>query len=172
VYLVEGLARRAGVSKQTVSSLRSPTAKLPAGLDALSALDGELGPRRVDQTHAGDDEIDWGAAYSALEVIEQDLHDRGLSDPPPREGEVPAEEGTSTDREPRHSLTPGALSSNTPPSRSHRAALSGVFRGDPDGQSGPAGGVDYLRRLVGYAKLIERSLGLGAPAPAVEMCCV
>ena len=34
--------------------------------------------RLADEILAGDEEIDWGAAYSALEVIEQDLHDRGL----------------------------------------------------------------------------------------------
>ena len=35
--------------------------------------------RLVDEMLTGDGEIDWGAAYSALEVIEQDLHERGLN---------------------------------------------------------------------------------------------
>ena len=67
-----------------------PRARLPVGMEALSLLDGEavttlaatdhsvaLVLRLVDEMLAGDQEIDWGAAYSALEIIEQDLHDRG-----------------------------------------------------------------------------------------------
>jgi hypothetical protein len=34
--------------------------------------------RLIDLMLVGDNEIDWGAGYSALEAIEQDLHDRGL----------------------------------------------------------------------------------------------
>jgi hypothetical protein len=68
-----------------------PRARLPAGMEALSDLDGEvvtalaatdpgvaLVLRLVDEMLAGEEQIDWGAAYSALEVIEHDLHDRGL----------------------------------------------------------------------------------------------
>lgn len=68
-----------------------PRAKLPVGIEALSALGGEsvaalagmnrsvaLVLRLVDEMLRGEEEIDWGAAYSALEAIEQDLHDRGL----------------------------------------------------------------------------------------------
>jgi hypothetical protein len=60
--------------------------------EALSVLDGEavtmlaatdhsiaLVLRLVDEMLAGDEEIDWGAAYSALEIIEQDLHERGMN---------------------------------------------------------------------------------------------
>lgn len=67
-----------------------PRPKMPKGLDAINALEGEavatlaaanprvaLVLRLVDDMLAGDDEIDWGAAYSALEVIEHDLHTRG-----------------------------------------------------------------------------------------------
>lgn len=69
-----------------------PRARLPVGVEALSVLDGDtvtmlaatdhsvaLVLRLVDAMLAGDEEIDWGAAYSALEAIEQDLHDRGLN---------------------------------------------------------------------------------------------
>lgn len=68
-----------------------PKARLPIGMEVLSILDGEavtmlaatdrsvaLVLRLVDEMLAGDEEIDWAAAYSALEVMEQDLHDRGL----------------------------------------------------------------------------------------------
>jgi hypothetical protein len=67
-----------------------PRDRLPVGLEALSVLQGgvitrlatidrsvALVLRLVDGMLAGDAEIDWGAAYSALEVIEQDLRDRG-----------------------------------------------------------------------------------------------
>jgi hypothetical protein len=67
-----------------------PRPPAPIGLDDVNALDGEavtalaaenpdvaLVLRLVDDMLAGDDEIDWRAAYSALEVIERDLHDRG-----------------------------------------------------------------------------------------------
>lgn len=68
-----------------------PRAKLPVGMEALSVLNGEavtmLGAtdhsvglvlRLVDGMLSGDEQIDWGAAYSALEVIEQDLRERRL----------------------------------------------------------------------------------------------
>lgn len=68
-----------------------PRARLPVGIEALTDLDGvaiamlasvdhhvALVLRLVDEMLAGEEEIDWGAAYSALEVIEQDLKERGL----------------------------------------------------------------------------------------------
>jgi hypothetical protein len=74
-----------------VEQLGHQRPELPAGLDAINALDGEavanlaatnpsvaLVLRLIDEMLVGDEEIDWGAAYSALEVIEHDLHDRGL----------------------------------------------------------------------------------------------
>jgi hypothetical protein len=69
-----------------------PRTRLPVGMEALSVLDRQsvatlaatnhsvaLVLRLVDEMLAGNDEIDWGAAYSALEAIEQDLHERGLN---------------------------------------------------------------------------------------------
>jgi hypothetical protein len=69
-----------------------PRARLPVGVQALSVLDGgavtmlaaidqaiALVLRLVDEMLARDEEIDLGGRlYSALEVIEQDLHDRGV----------------------------------------------------------------------------------------------
>jgi hypothetical protein len=65
---------------------------LPVGLDAINALDGVAVAalartnadvarvlRLIDEMLAGDDEIDWAAAFSALEVIEQDLHGHGVT---------------------------------------------------------------------------------------------
>ena len=65
---------------------------MPVGLDAIKRLDGQAVAalaqtnadvarvlRFIDEMLAGDDEIDWGAAYSALEVIKQDLHGQGLT---------------------------------------------------------------------------------------------
>jgi hypothetical protein len=69
-----------------------PRTRLPVGMEALKRLDGAAATalaatdhsvalvlRLVDGMLAGNDQIDWGAAYSALEVIEQDLHHRRLS---------------------------------------------------------------------------------------------
>jgi hypothetical protein len=69
-----------------------PRPPAPDGLDDVNALDGEavtalaaenpnvaLVLRLVDDMLVGDDEIDWGAAYSALEAIEHDLRDRGAN---------------------------------------------------------------------------------------------
>jgi hypothetical protein len=69
-----------------------PRDKLPIGLLALVQLDAvavaqiavddhrvALVLRLAAEMLAGSEEIDWGAAYSALEAIEQDLRDRGSS---------------------------------------------------------------------------------------------
>lgn len=69
----------------------SPRPKPPMGLEIIRALDGEavttlasINAEVVRVLHLvnlmldGDDEIDWVAAYAALEVIEQDLHARRL----------------------------------------------------------------------------------------------
>jgi hypothetical protein len=74
-----------------VERLGHPRPPAPAGLDVIRALDGEAvtelaaaNPdvahvlRLVDLMLVGNDEIDWGAGYSALEVIDQDLTGRGL----------------------------------------------------------------------------------------------
>jgi hypothetical protein len=74
-----------------VEQLGRPRPDMPAGLDVINALEGEavttLAATKPDVARMlhlldlmleGDEEIDWGAAYSALEVIEHDLHDRGL----------------------------------------------------------------------------------------------
>ncbi len=68
-----------------------PRERLPSGMEALSVLVGEavttlaatnpsvaLVLRLVNEVLAGEEDIDWGAAYSALEVIEHDVQDRGL----------------------------------------------------------------------------------------------
>ena len=74
---------------EMVEQLGEPRPEMPVGLDAIKRLDGQAVAalaqtnadvarvlRFIDEMLAGDDEIDWGAAYSALEVIEQDLHGR------------------------------------------------------------------------------------------------
>jgi hypothetical protein len=74
-----------------VERLGQPRPALPVGLDVINALSGEAitslasgSPEvarvlhLVDRMLEGDEEIDWVAAYSALEVIEQDLRSRGL----------------------------------------------------------------------------------------------
>lgn len=68
-----------------------PRPPAPIGLDDINALAGRpvtalaareprvaLVLRLVDDMLVGDEEIDWGAAYAALEVIEHDIRDRGL----------------------------------------------------------------------------------------------
>jgi hypothetical protein len=74
-----------------VERLGNPRPPLPVGLEVIEALD----PAAVDKLAAanplvgrvlhlvelmleGDEQIDWGAAYSALEAIEHDLHARGI----------------------------------------------------------------------------------------------
>jgi hypothetical protein len=74
-----------------VERLGHPRPALPAGLDVINSLGGEAvttlaatNPEVARVLHLvvlmlkGDDEIDWVAGYSALEVIEQDLRGRGL----------------------------------------------------------------------------------------------
>jgi hypothetical protein len=71
--------------------LGHPRPQLPIGLEAIDALDAaavtELAAsmpvvgrvlRLVELMLEGDAQIDWGAAYSALETIEHDLHGRGV----------------------------------------------------------------------------------------------
>jgi hypothetical protein len=77
-----------------VERLGHPRPELPAGLDVINALEGEAvttlaatNPEvarvlhLVDLMLEGDDEIDWVAGNSALEVIEHVLHSRGLKGP-------------------------------------------------------------------------------------------
>ena len=73
-----------------VENLGFPRPDLPTGLEVVEALDGgavaklaESNPvvrvvHLVELMLEGDDQIDWGAAYSALETVEHDLHNRGL----------------------------------------------------------------------------------------------
>jgi hypothetical protein len=77
-----------------VERLGFPRPELPVGIEVVNAVDvaavaalAESNPdvarvlHLIDLMLAGDHEIDWGAAYSAMEVIEQDLGSRGLSGP-------------------------------------------------------------------------------------------
>jgi hypothetical protein len=74
-----------------VERLGHPRPSLPTGLETIEALDAsavtelaELNPvvgrvlHLVDHMLEGDAQIDWGAAYSALETVEHDLHARGV----------------------------------------------------------------------------------------------
>ena len=74
-----------------VENLGHPRPALPTGLEVVEALDGGAVARLAESNPVvgrvvhlvelmleGDDQIDWGAAYSALETIEHDLHDRGV----------------------------------------------------------------------------------------------
>jgi hypothetical protein len=74
-----------------VERLGHPRPDLPVGLDVINALQGEAvttlaatKPEIARVLHLivlmleGDDAIDWVAGYSALEVVEHDLHSRGL----------------------------------------------------------------------------------------------
>lgn len=74
-----------------VERLGHPRPELPAGLDVINALEGQAvttlaatNPEVARVLHLvnlmleGNDEIDWVAGHSALEVIEQDLRSRGL----------------------------------------------------------------------------------------------
>jgi hypothetical protein len=74
-----------------VENLGFPRPALPTGLEVIEALDGgavaklaESNPvvsrvvHLVELMLEGDDQIDWGAAYSALEAVEHDLHSRGV----------------------------------------------------------------------------------------------
>jgi hypothetical protein len=74
-----------------IEQMGHPRPPLPAGLEVIEALDAgavvklaESNPvvgrvvHLVDLMLEGDEQIDWVAAYSALETIEHDLHDRGI----------------------------------------------------------------------------------------------
>jgi hypothetical protein len=74
-----------------VENLGRPRPALPTGLEVIEALDAsavsklaESNPvvgrvlHLVELMLEGDEQIDWGAAYSALEAVEHDLHDRGV----------------------------------------------------------------------------------------------
>jgi hypothetical protein len=74
-----------------VDRLGHPRPPLPTGLEVIEAMDGaavtglaETNPvvgrvlHLLEQMLEGDEQIDWGAAYSALEAVEHDLHDRGV----------------------------------------------------------------------------------------------
>jgi hypothetical protein len=74
-----------------VEKLGHPRPSLPAGLEVIEALDAAAVDKLaganpladrvlhlVELMLEGDTQIDWGAAYSALEAIEHDLHDRGI----------------------------------------------------------------------------------------------
>lgn len=74
-----------------VERLGHPRSLLPAGLEVIEALDaGAVAKLALSQPVVGrvlhlvelmlrgDEEIDWAAAYSALEAIEHDLDDRGV----------------------------------------------------------------------------------------------
>jgi hypothetical protein len=74
-----------------MEALGQPRPPLPAGLDVIEALDAAAVAKLagsnpvvgrvlhlVELMLEGDTQIDWGAAYSALEAIEHDLHDRGV----------------------------------------------------------------------------------------------
>jgi hypothetical protein len=74
-----------------VANLGHPRPPLPTGLEVIEALDAggvsklaESNPvvgrvlHLVELMLEGDEQIDWGAAYSALEAVEHDLHDRGV----------------------------------------------------------------------------------------------
>jgi hypothetical protein len=74
-----------------VEQMGHPRPELPAGLEVVNALDGQAvttlaaaNPdvarvlHLVDLMLEGDEEIDWVAGYSALEVIEHDLDSRCL----------------------------------------------------------------------------------------------
>jgi hypothetical protein len=74
-----------------VAGLGHPRPPLPTGLEVVEALDAravaklaESNPavgralHLVDLMLEGDEQIDWVAAYSALEAIESDLRDRGI----------------------------------------------------------------------------------------------
>jgi hypothetical protein len=74
-----------------IEKLGHPRPPLPAGLEVIEALDAGA-VAKLAESYAvvsrvvhlvelmleGDEEIDWGAAYSALEAIEHDLHCRGV----------------------------------------------------------------------------------------------
>jgi hypothetical protein len=74
-----------------IERLGRPRPPLPVGLDVIEALDGGAvtalaasNPvvarvlHLVELMLEGDEEIDWGAGYSALEAIEHDLSARGV----------------------------------------------------------------------------------------------
>lgn len=74
-----------------------PSRPLPAGLEVIEALDGPAVTALADSTPVvgrvlhlvelmleGDEQINWGAGYSALEAIEQDLRLRGVDGPSSR----------------------------------------------------------------------------------------
>jgi hypothetical protein len=74
-----------------MEELGFPRPPLPAGLEVIEGLDAAAVAKLagsnplvgrvlhlVELMLEGDTQIDWGAAYSALEAIEHDLHDRGV----------------------------------------------------------------------------------------------
>ena len=74
-----------------IERLGHPRPPLPTGLEVVEALDAgtvtklaESNPvvgrvlHLVELMLEGDEQIDWGAAYSALEAVEHDLHSRGV----------------------------------------------------------------------------------------------
>jgi hypothetical protein len=74
--------------------LGNPRPPLPVGLEVIEALDTAAVDKLAGENPLvgrvlhllelmleGDEQIAWGAAYSALEAIEHDLHDRGIDGP-------------------------------------------------------------------------------------------
>lgn len=74
-----------------VERLGQPRPTLPNGVEMVNGLDvaaaielASAHPGVIRAVHlidlmlAGDEEIDWAAGYAALEIVEHDLHDRGL----------------------------------------------------------------------------------------------
>jgi hypothetical protein len=76
---------------EMVENLGFPRPPLPTGLEVIEALDAGAVAKLAESTPLvgrvlhlvelmleGDEQIDWGAANSALETIEHDLHNRGV----------------------------------------------------------------------------------------------